>query len=98
MNDTTTKFRRNAALALVGGYLMFPPQALLDAGAIPDHPAKSVAGWTIKRTFPTRDACLEQEAGFRGFARLPPNDYKFARNPMSYAECVASDDPRLKSN
>jgi hypothetical protein len=87
-------YRRAAALALASWYLMtpssiFPPSVAYN---------KPLRKWQIVRGFDTADACedflntfFEESQVKRALNMLEPayRDYMFA-------ECVASDDPRLK--
>ena len=95
-SGSSTKLCHVAALALVGWYLMVPPQSLLDSGEVPEYPAKSVAGWIVKKEFKTEDECREREGIDPWATSQPPNNYNYARNPLSYAECVESNAPCLK--
>lgn len=85
---------RVAALALVGWYLIIPSSTL------PPNVAykKPLSKWQIVRSFDAADDCQDFLATFfedsrqkQGLNLLEPayRDYMFA-------ECVATDDPRLK--
>lgn len=85
-----------AALALVGWYLMIPPSSTLPPGVAYKEPLRN---WKIVRGFDTADDCddflstfFEQAREKQGLNILEPayRDYMFA-------ECVASDDPRLQA-
>jgi len=98
------KSRHAVALALVGWYLMVPPAI---PGTNEVNQSAPLSQWTIRRTFPHNEGCeaaknrLHQQA----LAAQTQRD-AFARrgqrDPDSHcvlckAECVAEDDPRLKS-
>ena len=84
--------RHAAALALIGWYLLVPPQTRFWwIGQQRYDDAAPLSNWTIERSFDKADAC---EA-----ARLAPQQQ--AGDPasrMAHAVCVATDDPRLKGN
>ena len=80
-----------AALALLGWYVIMPPASSPD-------PNVPLSQWKIVKKFESELECKEQEEFWHLYAKQPPNNYDWARNPRSYAQCVASDDPRLKSN
>jgi len=86
------KFRHAAALALVGWYLMVPPQTRTWwIGPERYDDDASLSRWTIERSFDKAEAC---EA-----ARLATQEQAAdAAIRMGHAACVASDDPRLKPN
>jgi len=97
------KLRHAAALPLfaLGWYLMVPPRLLSGSSAISDIPP--LEQWQILHSFDTAKSCQDGlevvVKGFKQDANHKPNDagasWKFQM--MSDAECIASDDPRLKS-
>jgi len=86
------KLRHVAALALVGWYLLVPPQTRTWwIGAERYDDAAPLSSWTIERSFDKAEACeaarlaIQQQAGDAAIR-------------MRHAVCVASDDSRLKPN
>ena len=89
--------RHAAALALVGWYLMVPPP----------HSSESVppplSKWSVYQTFESADVCYYVRTGTAtGMLQDPPPNFveQFDgsfMNIFKHAECVATDDPRLKS-
>ncbi len=88
------KLRHATALALVGWYLMLPPSKLSPTIAY----KAPLNTWQLIRSFDTADDCEDFRGTFfenskeqRALGLLNPafRDYMFA-------ECVASDDTRLK--
>ncbi len=84
------KLPHAAALALVGWYVMMPPASSPD-------PNSPLSEWKIVKEYDSELECKEQVEIFHQYAKQPPSNYDWARNPRSYAECLSSDDPRLKS-
>src|SRR6266481_5164051 len=89
-------------LALVGWYLMVPP--LVNAPFKVDTEA-ALASWKVYQTFDTRDECdkslVSAQDKYKHTASAPLGTIKkgsraFALQ-MTFAQCVASDDPRLKA-
>ena len=84
-----------AALALVGWYLMVPPPL---SNAPRDGRIAALSRWTIARAFDAEKDCRAESikrsrsdptlGKYRG---LPPEE-------IYDAQCIATDDPRLKSN
>ena len=75
-----------AALALVGWYLMLPPQTRTWwIGPARYDDAAPLNTWTIERSFDKAELCeaAQQQSGD-------------ATMSMGHAVCIASDDPRLK--
>ena len=93
-------FRHAAALALVGWYLMLPPEHLVASATkgtpYPDAVAP-LSKWGTVKTFDRPDDC---EADIRRRQQEADEaDLKGANRLWAFAyQCVASDDPRLKSN
>jgi hypothetical protein len=95
------KPRHAAALALVGWYLMVPPPV--------DEPYKvnteaPLTSWKVYQTFSTLDECdkslVSMQDKYQHTASAPLGTIKkgsraFALQ-MTFAQCVASDNPRLK--
>jgi hypothetical protein len=92
------KLRHAAALALVGWYLMMPPASSLDPDSSTYLAKAPLSQWKTVKRFDSKLECEEQAEGFHLFAKQEPNSQDWARNPRSYAECVSTDDQRLKSN
>jgi hypothetical protein len=98
------KARHAAALALVGWYLMVPPQSFDMSGLSPNNAktevpkrvkeysqlvaATPLSRWKTKKFFDTAQECKHQK-NLDVEADSP--DYFFE-------ECIATDDPRLKGN
>jgi hypothetical protein len=85
------KPRHAAALALVGWYLMIPPRSAADQKTFDDH--APLASWFV---FSAHDAAHECE----GAKFLNHEGHKQRGDPMKgawdSAQCIATDDPRLK--
>jgi hypothetical protein len=87
------KLRHAAALALVGWYLMVPPST--------DERAP-LFQWEVVASYDSASACREAlhkskdpaqvESDYPSLARL------FAAQGFLAAQCIATDDPRLKGN
>lgn len=104
------KPRHAAAIALVGCYLMVPPARLQHATRPFDlvRPNAPLSEWTIWKTFDSAKDCEHQKAeeyreGSNALKRLqfPRNDaqnnfYAEMKVAKMFAECIATDDPRLK--
>jgi hypothetical protein len=80
-----------AALALMGWYLMMPPPLSRSRDRL-----VPLSRWTTTSSFESKKAC---EAERDHFSKLDPGA-EVAGNDPAYqvydAECVATDDPRLK--
>ena len=89
--------RHAAALALVGWYLMVPPPYSERARSL-----LPLSEWSIYKTFESADACtFFREDVATGMLQDAPPDFVVQfdssfMNIFQQAECVASDDPRLK--
>jgi hypothetical protein len=83
--------RHAAALALIGWYLMIPPRTAHDQQAFDDQ--APIARWFV---FSAHDAAHECE----GAKFLNREAHKQTADPMKpaldSAQCIATDDPRLK--
>jgi len=85
--------RHAAALALAGWYLMVPPP-LSYVGK--DGPLKPVRSWTAVSVLATEEEC---EAARSRLSQLDPKLGSYRGLPPEEiydAQCIASDDPRLK--
>ena len=88
--------RHAAALALVGWYLMVPPQQSFKDHKYYEAP---LVEWTHKATFDAEFECKQEISkgchhyehieGYYGMLGL--------EGPLCRARCVATDDPRLKA-
>jgi hypothetical protein len=97
--------RHAAALALVGWYLMVPPAM---PGIHEVNQSAPLSQWNIRRKFPHSQGCEAAKARLhdQALAAQTENDAMNPRrggNPglrciLCQAQCVAEDDPRLKSN
>jgi len=88
------KPRHAAALTLVGWYLMIP-SSTLPPGVAYKGPLRK---WQIVRGFDTADDCQDFLGSFFEDSRQKQalNMLEPAYRDYMFAECVASDDPRLK--
>jgi hypothetical protein len=88
-----------AALALVGWYLMVPPDK---PGPPPRHPndLAPLVKWTIVSSFDTAAECQKRIAGEQNDIanNARPADAPILFELVDSQECIASDDPRLKGN
>jgi hypothetical protein len=88
------KPRHATALALVGWYLMVPPNT--------SQPDLSLSKWSIYQRYSGPDECFWARSNLTiGLLQDPPPDFaeRFCDNYKSIfarAQCIASDDPRLK--
>src|SRR5271166_2192804 len=104
--------RHAAALALVGWYLMVPPQPLLNKPSHLGPSALNPNGQDLPYTIglPDRDAPISQwhsvgsfdsaaecKAALNGSEKRYSHDEAMMRSLFD-AQCIASDDPRLKEN
>jgi len=88
------KLRPAAALTLVGWYLMIP-SSMLPPGVAYKEPLRK---WQIVRGFDTADDCNDfLSTFFEGSQQKQAlNMLEPAYRDYMFAECVATDDPRLK--
>jgi hypothetical protein len=86
--------RHLTALALVGWYLMIPPSTLPPGGAYKEPLRK----WRIVQGFDTADDCQDFLGTFSEDSQQKQalNMLEPAYRDYMFAECVATDDPRLK--
>ena len=97
--------RHAAALALVGWYLMVPP-VIPGTGEV--NQSVPLSQWTIRRRFPHNQGCEAAKARLHDQVLAAQtqtdaaNPRRVERNPevhciLCNAQCVAEDDPCLKS-
>jgi len=79
--------RHAAALTLVGWYLMMP---------FPDDLSAPIAYWMHSDSFDSATECRDAASKLRARAQNNPSLPKAQIKAISSAECIASDDPRLK--
>jgi hypothetical protein len=86
--------RHVTALALVGWYLMIPPSTL-PPGVAYKEPLRK---WRIVQGFDTADDCQDFLGTFSEDSQQKQalNMLEPAYRDYMFAECVATDDPRLK--
>ena len=103
------RHRHAAALALVGWYLMVPPIADC-VGSTASNPCKRsrISQWYIETVFDAAADCQRAEKSLiqQAVQQLDTEFDKSAAAPATYkqarllnevsAQCIASDDPRLK--
>jgi hypothetical protein len=93
------KLRHAAALALVGWYLMAPPVTPCpdDCGADHQHvdTAAPLSKWKMIESFDTAEGCHRWQ--HQAELKLTADTYT-AWTRAHRSECIATDDPRLKSN
>jgi hypothetical protein len=87
--------RHAAALALVGWYLMVP-QSTLPANVAYKRPLST---WQTIQAFDTAEECQDYLSTFfqRSREKAALNMLEPAYRDFMFAQCVASDDPRLKA-
>jgi len=98
------RLRHAAALALVGWYLMLPP---LPIGKTEPDERAQLGDWYIFEPFDIASACqseLVQIADTKSERRKSlladqgdDNQRYYLTRAFSHGECIATDDPRLKS-
>jgi len=85
----TTKFRHTAWLALMGWYLMIPPSM---TNGFDD--AAPLAKWFVYASYDSAHECEGSKFLNReGFKQRKDDRLKDA---FEHAQCIATDDPRLK--
>jgi hypothetical protein len=105
-NSRSMNLHHRVALALVGWYLMTPP--VVRSGFVTaEEPSAPKSTWNIQRSFNTSAEC---HSARNKFLADPDKNvfypaesaktvrYKSLSKRKVEAECIASDDPRLKSN
>jgi hypothetical protein len=88
------KLHYAAALALVGWYLMMPPQSNTPGG----QRMAALSHWAIAGSFDTEKDC---DAARVKSSKKDPTLGKYRGMPAEEiydAQCIRGDDPRLKSN
>jgi hypothetical protein len=83
------KFCQATALALLGWYVVVPPAA---------DPTLPMSQWNVVHESDSDVDCRVRALMARVNAKHPPNNGSWVRDPNSYAQCIASNDPRLKPN
>lgn len=99
------KLRHAAALALVGWYLMLPP---LPIGQTEPDARAPLGDWYILEPFDAASVCqseLVQIADTKSDRRkkllvdqVNDKQRRYLASAFPKAQCIATDDPRLKSN
>jgi hypothetical protein len=99
------KLRHAAALSLMAWYLMVPPR-IPNTGEV--NKSVPLSQWIIRRSFPRNQGCEAakdrlQKQGLANQAEVDAMGRRAPHNPefhcvLCQAQCVADDDPRLKSN
>ena len=86
--------RTKPALALVGWYLLIPPWAVMgsEMRPIPD-PDALLSKWVNEGNFDSAGVCDHALSQFLNAAQRKPLP---DRSRANFAQCVATDDPRLK--
>jgi hypothetical protein len=89
-------WHRAGTFGLLGWYLMLPPGP-------PNNPNLSapISRWAISSSFDTADDCGKVRLANAGRYSYPPEGYIKNEHPTEKdedAECIATDDPRLKGN
>lgn len=85
----------DAALALAGWYLMVPPSS---PGHLGDTTAP-LSKWEVASVHDSASECAEQERKLRSLAaEMGKNNPPIVYRQYKAAQCIASDDPRLKGN
>jgi hypothetical protein len=101
--------RHAAALALVGWYLMVPPDSTVPHSV---DSAAPISRWSIVTDFESAASCtqalrelqnkngdpakLDRTGRLRRFQKRQPADPELARARVDHATCVAASDPQLK--
>jgi hypothetical protein len=103
------RLRHAAALTLAGWYLMMPPHGSVKMITEADRVVTwawvrpvPLAGWSIVQGFDRADECTKQKGQLlqSAIAASNSNDKVFSKRvaEMFAAQCIATDDPRLKGN
>ena len=95
------KLRHTAALALVGWYLMLPPQT--SKSPLRFDPNASLKSWYRAGIYSTADQCESDKPTVNGrwlealeFRHTSAAEVSDIQKYQAYERCVATDDPRLK--
>jgi hypothetical protein len=91
------KLRHAAALALVGWYLMLPPFSLSPSRKIVADLRKPLSQWVSFGNYDTAVDCNKE------IDAMDQRAINWAREhgtklDLAHAQCIATDDPRLKGN
>ena len=89
--------RHAAALALVGWYLMSPPLSLSSSRQISLDLSKPLSEWYPLEGYDTEADCNKEIDAMNKRAVSMAREYHHMLE-LSHAQCVATDDPRLKGN
>jgi hypothetical protein len=93
------KLYHTAALALVGWYLMVPPRYGLEdlRQKVPTHEHAPLPQWTIVRVFDSARECEKALVETWNSDRAIDEHFGIPSPPHEeQAQCIATDDPRLK--
>jgi hypothetical protein len=91
------KLHHAAALVLgLGWYLMVPP--VDQTGDYYADPKAPLVQWTIRSSYDTAKKCEKARAKVKGEMSQPHGRLGTVSSFLTMATCIASDDPRLKSN
>ncbi len=86
------KFPHNGALALIGWYLMMPPSS----HTLRTLHTANLSTWKIEATYASASECEQARQTSTSHGR--PNLRNAKQQYLAHrGECIASDDPRLKS-
>jgi hypothetical protein len=97
------KLRHAAALALVGWYFMVPPIRVLGPKNDPNTPVEfdakaPLSEWKIIQGFDAIKDCYDEPAHLEKLLHDPnPAINAVSKEWFEKGECIATDDPRLKS-
>ena len=83
------KLRDVAALALMGWYPIVPPVS----SPSPDTPLSQSR---VVKEYSDKEECEIQVVANQDYAKQEPNGQDWARNPRTFVQCIATNDPRLK--
>ncbi len=89
-----------AALALVSWYLMVP--VTKDTGHVESN--LPLSEWSTIMTFQSKEGCqsgfsaLPRTGGVMSFSGDGQNFHRLSESTLRKAQCIASDDPRLKES
>jgi hypothetical protein len=90
--------RHATALALVGWYLMVPPIANTEAQWITESLVAPLSQWSSLQSFDTAKECEDEAAKVKRqvSTKNQGGPVPLIQRPFAFAQCVATDDPRLK--
>ena len=91
----TAMIRRHAAALFLAGWYLMTPSSMLPQGIAYKKPLRQ---WYIVRSFDTADDCQDFLSTFFEDSREKQalNMLEPAYRDYMFAECIASDDPRLR--